>query len=259
MTTLATWNVNSLGMRLARLLTWLDANRPDVVGLQETKCEDPKFPADAFEGHGYKALFCGQRTYNGVALLVRQEHEARDVATAIPGFPDEQKRVIAATVGPIRVVNVYVPNGQAVGSDKYQYKLEWCRHAARWYRAELARHPSLAVIGDFNIAPEPRDVHDPALWEGHVLYSEPERAAFREWIGAGLVDSFRMFDQAPGTFSWWDYRQLAFPKNHGLRIDHILLSAPLASRCASCRIDRAARKGEKPSDHAPVVADIRDR
>jgi exodeoxyribonuclease-3 len=258
-TTLATWNVNSLGMRLARLLAWLDANRPDVVGLQETKCEDAKFPADAFEGRGYAALFSGQRTYNGVALLVRHGLEASDVATAIPGYPDEQRRVIAATVGKLRVVNVYVPNGQSVGSDKYRYKLDWCAHAAQWFRDELARHDEVAVVGDLNIAPEPRDVHDPAAWEGQVLFSEPERGAFRAWLDLGLVDAFRLFDQPPATFSWWDYRQLAFPKNHGLRIDHILLSRALAPRCTSCRIDRAARKGEKPSDHAPVLAELRER
>jgi len=255
-TTVATWNVNSLGMRLPRLLAWLEANRPDVVGLQETKCEDAKFPTDAFEGAGYAAHFSGQRTYNGVALLVRKGLAATDVATGVPGFADEQKRAIAATVGSMRVLNLYVPNGQSVGSDKYRYKLEWCAHAARWFRDELARHSELAVVGDFNIAPEPRDVHDPAAWEGQVLFSEPERAAFREWIAAGLVDSFRLFEQPDATFSWWDYRQLAFPKNRGLRIDHILLSAALAARCRSCRIDRAARKGEKPSDHAPVVAEL---
>jgi exodeoxyribonuclease III len=256
--TLVTWNVNSLAMRLQRLLAWLDENRPDVVGLQETKCEDAKFPADAFADRGYDAHWSGQRTYNGVALLVRKGLAVAEVATAIPGFADEQKRVIAATVQSTRVINVYVPNGQAVGSDKYRYKLDWCAGASRWFRDELARHSELAVMGDFNIAPDARDVHDPALWEGHVLVSEPERAAFAGWIAAGLVDSFRLFEQPANTFSWWDYRQLAFPKNHGLRIDHILLSAPLATRCASCRVDRAARKGEKPSDHAPVVAVIRD-
>ncbi len=255
---LVTWNVNSLGMRLARVLGWLAANQPDVLAMQETKCEDAKFPADAFDPAGYAAYFSGQRTYNGVALLVRKGLAATDIVTGVPGFADEQKRVIAATIGTTRLINVYVPNGQSVGSDKFHYKLDWCAHAARWYRDELACHDELAVVGDLNIAPEPRDVHDPALWEGHVLFSEPERSAFREWVATGLADSFRLFEQPANTFSWWDYRQLAFPKNHGLRIDHILLSAKLAQRCTGCRIDRNARKGEKPSDHAPVIAEFRD-
>jgi exodeoxyribonuclease-3 len=175
---------------------------------------------------------------------------------ALPGFADAQKRVIAATVGATRVVGFYVPNGQAVDSDKYRYKLDWCAAATQFLRDELTRHPALAVVGDFNIAPEDRDVHDPAAWAGQVLCSEAERAVFRKWLALGLVDSFRLFEQPPATFSWWDYRQLAFPKNRGLRIDHVLLSAPLAARCRACRIDRNARKGEKPSDHAPVVADV---
>ena len=164
--------------------------------------------------------------------------------------------MIAATIGGIRIVDFYVPNGQSIDSDKYRYKLEWCRAATAFLAGELARHPRLAVLGDFNIAPEDRDVHDPDLWRGQVLCSEPERAVFREWLGLGLKDSFRLFEQPEKTFSWWDYRQLAFPKNHGLRIDHILLSPSLAAACTSCRIDRNARKGEKPSDHAPVIAEI---
>lgn len=255
---LATWNVNSLAIRLPRLLSWLDGQKPDIVGLQETKCEDAKFPADAFEPAGYVAYFSGQRTYNGVALLIRRGLAITDIATALPGFADEQKRVIAATIAGIRVINVYVPNGQSVGSDKYRYKLAWCAHAGAWFRESLAVFPSLVVAGDLNIAPEARDVHDPAVWEGQVLFSEPERAAFRDWVAGGLVDSFRLFEQPPNTFSWWDYRMLAFPKNRGLRIDHILLSAPLAARCTACRIDRTARKGEKPSDHAPVLVDLAD-
>jgi exodeoxyribonuclease-3 len=253
---LATWNVNSLNVRLPRLLDWLAANAPDVVGLQETKTEDAKFPHDELGRAGYVAHAYGQRTYNGVALLVRDGLATTDVATGLPGFPDEQKRVIAATVAGVRVVNAYVPNGQAVGSDKYAYKLAWCKAATAALSTALAAHPLLAFVGDMNIAPEPRDVHDPALWEGQVLFSEPERAVFREWLALGLVDGFRRFDQPPNTFSWWDYRMLAFPKNRGLRIDHILLSAALALRCTACRIDRNARKGEKPSDHAPVIAEF---
>jgi exodeoxyribonuclease-3 len=254
---IATWNVNSLNVRLPRLLAWLPAAQPDVVCLQETKLEDAKFPRQELADAGYAAHFAGQRTYNGVALLVRDGvGPATDIVTALPGFADEQKRVLAATVGGVRVVDFYVPNGQAVDSDKYRYKLDWCAAATAYLRAELARHPSLTVAGDFNIAPEDRDVHDPAAWAGQVLCSDAERAVFRDWLALGLVDSFRLFDQPEKTFSWWDYRQLAFPKNHGLRIDHILLSKALAAKCAACRIDRNARKGEKPSDHAPVIAEL---
>jgi exodeoxyribonuclease-3 len=254
---LATWNVNSLNVRLPRLLDWLAVAQPDVVCLQDTKLPDEKFPHRELSDAGYASRFAGQRTYNGVALLVRAGANAEvDVVDALPGFADPQKRVIAGTIDGVRVVDFYVPNGQSIDSDKYRYKLEWCRAASAFLAAELARHPRLAVLGDFNIAPEDRDVHDPDLWRGQVLCSEPERNVFREWQGLGLKDSFRLFDQPPMTFSWWDYRQLAFPKNHGLRIDHILLSAPLAGACTSCRIDRNARKGEKPSDHAPVIAEI---
>jgi len=256
---LVTWNVNSLNVRLPRLIDWLAVHAPDVVGLQETKTEDARFPHDALRQAGYVAHAFGQRTYNGVALLVRDGLSATDVVTGLPGFPDEQKRVIAATVAGVRVINAYVPNGQSVGSDKYAYKLAWCQAASAALSDALAAHRDLAFLGDMNIAPEPRDVHDPALWDGQVLFSEPERAAFGAWLSLGLVDAFRRFEQPPNTFSWWDYRMLAFPKNRGLRIDHILLSTALAERCTACRIDRNARKGDKPSDHAPVVAEIADR
>ena len=253
---LVTWNVNSLNVRLPRLVEWLGANAPDVVCLQETKLEDTKFPVAELRRVGYVSAFAGQKTYNGVAILTRENLEVADVARGIDGFDDAQKRVIAATVDGIRVVCVYVPNGQAVGSDKYAYKLDWCRAVAAHLRDALSRHPRLAMAGDFNVAPDDRDVHDPALWEGQVLCSEPERAAFQDFLAAGLKDSFRLFEQPPNTFSWWDYRQLAFPKNRGLRIDHILLSHPLAAQCTASRIDRNARKGEKPSDHAPVIVEI---
>ena len=255
---LATWNVNSLNVRLPRLLGWLAATSPDVMCLQETKLEDVKFPHDVLREAGYEAHFAGQKTYNGVAIIVRKELAAGDVVRGMPGYEDTQQRVIAATVAGIRIICVYVPNGQSVGSDKYVYKLGWYHAAAQYAKAALAQHPQLAMLGDFNVAPEDRDVHDPALWEGQVLVSEPERVAFRELLALGLKDSFRLFDQPPATFSWWDYRMLGFPKNHGLRIDHILMSPPLAARCTSCRVDRNARKGEKPSDHAPVIAEISD-
>jgi exodeoxyribonuclease-3 len=242
---------------LPRLLDWLGVVRPDIVCLQETKLEDEKFPHGELAGAGYVAHFAGQRTYNGVALLVREGFgSVEDVVRALPDRDDPQKRVIAATVGGVRIVGFYVPNGQSIESDKFQYKLDWCRAATAFVADEFARHPRLAVSGDFNIAPEDRDVHDPELWRGQVLCSDPERAVFRDWLGLGLKDSFRLFEQPEKTFSWWDYRQLAFPKNHGLRIDHILLSPALAAACTTCRIDRNARKGNKPSDHAPVITEI---
>lgn len=253
---LVTWNVNSLNVRLERLADWIAANQPDVVCLQETKLEDTKFPHEPLAAAGYCCHVLGQRTYNGVAIVVRNGLAITDVAGGLPGFADEQKRVIAATIDGVRVICAYVPNGQSVGSDKYAYKLAWCDAATAMLRAELARYPRLAFAGDMNIAPEPRDVHDPALWEGQVLFSEPERQRFRDWLALGLVDSFRLFDQPPNTFSWWDYRMLAFPKNRGLRIDHVLVSPALAQACSSVRIDRNARKGEKPSDHAPVMAEF---
>ena len=251
---LASWNVNSLNIRLPRLIDWLAANQPDIVGLQETKVEDARFPALEIAATGYEAIFYGQRTYNGVAILSKQP--ASEIRPDMPEFPDDHKRVVAATVDGIRFVCFYVPNGQAVGSDKYQYKLRWLEAATACLRHELERFPRLAVVGDMNIAPEDRDVHDPDLWRNQVMCSEPERAAFRHWLALGFKDAFRLFEQPQKTFSWWDYRMLAFPKNRGLRIDHILLSPELARSCVACRIDREMRKGEKPSDHAPVVAEL---
>ena len=251
---LATWNVNSLNIRLPRLVAWLAASQPDIVGLQETKVEDARFPALGIAATGYEAIFYGQRTYNGVAILSKRP--ASEVRPDMPEFPDDHKRVLAATIDDIRFVCFYAPNGQAVGTDKYRYKLRWLEAATAYLRHELERFPRLAVVGDFNVAPEDRDVHDPELWRDQVLFSEPERAAFRDWLALGLKDAFRLFDQPEKTFSWWDYRMLAFPKNRGLRIDHILLSPSLAGSCAACRIDREMRKGEKPSDHAPVVAEL---
>ena len=252
---LAAWNVNSLKVRLPQLLEWLASGAPDVVCLQETKLEDANFPRAEIEAAGYQVAFSGQKTYNGVALLARGEAPA-DVVCGNPHFPDEQKRLIAGTVRGVRVVCAYIPNGQAVGSDKYAYKLAWLAALERWLGEELAAHPQLALAGDFNIAPEDRDVHDPAAWAGQILCSEPERAAFQRLQALGLTDSFRLFEQAPKSFSWWDYRMLGFQKNQGLRIDHILLSAPLAARCTAAGIDREMRKRERPSDHAPVTAEI---
>jgi len=251
---LAAWNVNSLKVRLPQLLDWLAAQRPDVVCLQETKLEDQHFPQQAIEAAGYQVVFSGQKTYNGVALLARQP--ISDVVCGNPLFPDPQQRLLAASVGGVRVICAYVPNGQAVGSDKYAYKLDWLDALHDWVGEQLAENPQLALAGDFNIAPEDRDVHDPAAWAGQILCSDAERAAFARLQALGLKDSFRLFEQPEKSYSWWDYRMLGFQRNRGLRIDHILLSTPLAERCHAAAIDREMRKLERPSDHAPVIAEI---
>lgn len=251
---IATWNVNSLKVRLSHLLDWLASASPDIVCLQETKLTDDAFPIAELTAAGYKAAYSGQKTYNGVAILSRAE--ATEVIAGIPGFADEQKRVLSVTVAATRVICLYVPNGQSVDSEKYRYKLAWLEALQDWLKSELTRHPRLVVLGDFNIAPEDRDVHDPAAWTGQVLCSEPERAHFRGLLGLGLKDAFRLFDQEEQAYSWWDYRQGGFRRNLGLRIDHILLSPELADRCRNCHIERAPRTWERPSDHAPVVAEI---
>ena len=251
---IASWNVNSLKVRLPHLLDWLAEAQPDVVCLQELKLEDPNFPRAEIEAAGYHAAFAGQKTYNGVALLAKSP--IGEVTVGNPLFADEQKRLISGTVDGIRVVCAYMPNGQEVGCDKYDYKLRWLAALADWLSSELQAYPRLALCGDYNIAPDERDVHDPQRWQDCILVSEPERAAFRRFIELGLVDSFRLFAQPEKTFSWWDYRMLGFQKNQGLRIDHILLSAPLAAQCSAAGIDRAPRKRERPSDHAPVWASL---
>jgi exodeoxyribonuclease III len=252
---LATWNVNSIKVRLPQLLDWLAAAQPDVVCLQELKTANDGFPLAALEGTGYACAVNGQKTYNGAAILARSP--LADVAMDLPGFADEQKRVIAASVQGVRVVCVYCPNGQAVGSEKYDYKLRWFAALREYLRAEFTMHPRLAVAGDFNVAPEDRDVHDPKAWAGQVHVSEPERTAWRGLLALGLQDSFRLFEQPEKIFSWWDYRMLGFRRNAGLRIDHILLSAPLAQACTASTIDKAPRKLERPSDHAPAMAELR--
>lgn len=251
---LAAWNVNSLKVRLSQMLEWLEAEQPDVVCLQETKLEDHNFPVDAIDAAGYQAVFSGQKTYNGVAILSRGM--PTDVVCGNPHFPDEQKRLIAATVDGIRVVCAYIPNGQALDSDKYTYKLAWLKALDTWLGEQMSTNPQLVLAGDFNIAPEDRDVHNPIAWAGQVLCSDPEREAFRRLLALGLKDSFRLFEQAENSFSWWDYRMLGFQKNQGLRIDHILLSEPLAERCVAAAIHRDMRKRERPSDHAPVTATL---
>lgn len=248
---IATWNVNSIRVRLPHLLDWLKEAQPDVVGLQELKCVAEQFPFAELEAAGYRCAVNGQKTYNGVAILSR--HEMTNVTCDMPEFADEQKRVIAATINGVRIVNVYVVNGQSVGSEKYEYKLRWLKALHGYLATETAKHPLLAVTGDYNIAPAPEDTHDPAVWEGSILCSDAEREAFRGLLALGLKDSFRLFEQPEKSFTWWDYRQAGFRRNLGLRIDHILASGALAAKCQSCVTDLAPRKLEKPSDHAPVT------
>lgn len=251
---IATWNVNSLNVRLPHVLDWLASAQPDVLCLQETKLEDSKFPLDALAAAGYQAVHAGQKTYNGVSII--SKHSLTDISINLPTYPDEQKRVIAATANGVRIVCAYMPNGQSLDSDKYQYKLAWLAGLRNWLKEEMTRHPKLALLGDYNIAPEDRDVHDPAAWVGQVLVSEPERAAFRALVELGLTDAFCLFDEQDCIYSWWDYRMAAFRRNLGLRIDHILLSPELKMACTRCWIDKAPRKLERPSDHTPVIAEL---
>ena len=251
---IATWNVNSLNVRLPHVLAWLDEHQPDVLMLQETKLTDDRFPVEELLSAGYHAVFAGQKTYNGVAILAREAPQ--DVLRAFPTVTDEQRRTIAATVGGVRVVNLYVVNGQEVGSEKYDYKLRWLREVTEHLQNELRGHEHTIVAGDFNIAPEDRDVHDPEEWKDAILCSAPERDALGAITALGLADTFRLFEQPERSFSWWDYRAAAFRRNRGLRIDLILASTGLAGRCTSCRIDRDARAKERPSDHTPVVAEF---
>jgi exodeoxyribonuclease-3 len=251
---LATWNVNSLAVRLPQVLEWLAAHPVDALVLQETKLTDDKFPQAEFEAEGYAVRFHGQKTYNGVALLSRRP--ALDVVKNIPGLADEQARVIAGTIDGVRTIGAYVPNGQAPDSDKFGYKMRWLQALRGWLQGELAAHPNLILMGDFNIAPEDRDVHDPVAWAGQILCTPEERAHFQALLGLGLADAFRLFEQPPKSWSWWDYRNLAFRRNQGLRIDHILVSAALQPRVVACEIDKAPRRNERPSDHAPVVVTL---
>ena len=255
---LATWNVNSLKVRRPQVLDWLAANPVDALCLQELKLDQDKFPLAAFTEIGYHAAWAGQKTYNGVAILSRQP--GADVVRDIPDFEDHQRRVLAITLPfgdeRIRVICAYCPNGQALDSDKYTYKLAWYKALNAWIARERQIHPNIAVLGDYNIAPGDDDVHDPAKWIGQVLVSEPERAALRALLDLGFHDAFRLFDQPPKSFSWWDYRMNGFRRNAGLRIDHVLLSDSLAARCTTCVIDKSPRANDQPSDHAPVVATL---
>jgi exodeoxyribonuclease-3 len=247
---IATWNVNSLNVRLPHLTQWLQSAQPDVVALQETKLEDAKFPDT------YRSVFSGQKTYNGVAILSRGQ-AITDVQAGIPGFVDEQKRVLAATIDGVRIVDVYVVNGQAVGSEKYDYKLRWLAALHDWLADELERHPKLVLLGDFNIAPDARDVHDPLLWNADsILTSTAERAALQRLYALGLHDSYRLLHDEGGVFSWWDYRQAAFRRNLGLRIDLVLVSDALRALCREAHIDREPRSWDRASDHTPAVLDL---
>ncbi|WP_092281663.1 MULTISPECIES: exodeoxyribonuclease III [unclassified Duganella] len=249
---LATWNVNSLNVRLPHVMKWLEENPTDVLCIQETKLTDDKFPVAAIEAAGYHVAYTGQKTYNGVAIISKLP--MTDIVKNNPKFEDPQQRILAATVDGVRVVCAYVPNGQAVGSEKFEYKMAWLNAFHDWIHEQAAQYPQLVVAGDYNIAPEDRDVHDPAAWEGMVHVSPQERAQLKRLMDIGLTDAFRMFEQPDKSFSWWDYRGLGFRLNKGLRIDHLLLSPALAKRCSACVIDRVPRKWEQPSDHTPVIA-----
>lgn len=254
---IASWNVNSLNVRLPHVLAWVEGSRPDVLALQETKLTDDRFPLEDFQQAGYRSLFSGQKTYNGVAILSRDE--AVDPVTDIPGLDDPQRRILAATVRGVRVVDLYVVNGSEVGSEKFDYKLHWLERVTAWLATELERHENLIVLGDFNIAPDDRDVHDPEAWREKILCSTPEREALRRMLDLGLEDTFRLFDQEPGIFSWWDYRMNMFRRKMGLRIDLVLASAAMARRCTASYIDIEPRRQERPSDHAPAVAEFSSR
>ena len=256
---LATWNVNSLSVRLPQLLDWLATNPVDALVLQETKLTDDKFPHADLAAAGYHSQWFGQKTYNGVALLTR--HPSVDTVRNIPGFADEQARVIAgtvphATLGEVRVIGAYFPNGQAPDSDKFIYKMAWLEALNTWVKDELTRHPNLVLMGDYNIAPTDNDVHDPVGWKDQIHCTVQERDHFQRLLDLGLCDAFRQFEQPPKSWSWWDYRNLAFRKNQGLRIDHILVSPALQSRLKACVIDKQPRRNERPSDHAPVVVEL---
>ncbi len=248
---LATWNVNSLSIRLPQVLDWLSVNRVDVLALQELKMTDDKFPVDAFIAAGYHAQWFGQKTYNGVALLSLQP--ATDVVKNIPGFDDDMARVISATVDDLRVIGAYFPNGQAPGTDKFEYKMEWLKGLRQWVKTELLTHPKLVLMGDYNITFDEQDIWDPIGLKDTIHCTEEERYHLRALVALGLHDSFRLFEQPPKSFSWWDYREFGFKRNRGLRIDHILISQTLKDQACACVVDKVPRNNERPSDHAPVV------
>ena len=250
---LATWNVNSLKVRLPQVLQWLADSPVDVLCLQELKMDQPAFPLEPIEAAGYQAVWFGQKTYNGVAILVRNGLVIEDVVYGIPGYADEQRRVIAATVDGVRVICAYFVNGESVDSAKYPYKLEWLAKLEGYVAGQLAQFPKFALLGDYNIAPEDRDVYDPEGWKEQVLCTTPERESFARLVSMGLSDSFRLFNAEDQQYSWWDYRAAMFRRNLGVRIDHILISEALREKAVECVIDKVPRKWERPSDHTPVV------
>ena len=250
----ASWNVNSLKVRLPHVLAWCQTAEPDILALQETKLPDERFPVDELKAAGYHSLCSGQPTYNGVAILSREE--GRNMVTDVPGLEDPQRRILAATFGDLRIIDLYVVNGQEVGSEKFAYKLHWLEKVTEFVAAELQAHEKVIVLGDFNIAPEDRDVHDPEAWHEKILCSTPERKALKKMMDLGLRDTFRLFEQEERSFSWWDYRMNAFRRKMGLRIDLLLASPAMVSRCSAAYIDREPRTQERPSDHAPVVAEF---
>ena len=255
---LATWNVNSLTVRLPQVLDWLSVQTAeggmDVLALQETKTTDDKFPKAEIEAAGYHVAFFGQKTYNGVALIAR--HPITEVVHNIPGFADEMARVITATVNGVRVVGAYFPNGQAPDSDKFVYKMAWLNALQAFIKDELSRHDKLVLMGDFNITWDDLDVWDPIALAGTIHCTDEERARFKALLDLGLHDAFRLFEQAPKSYSWWDYREFAFKRNRGLRIDHILVSSALVKQVSACVIDKTPRKNERPSDHTPVIVTL---
>ena len=251
---IATWNVNSLKVRLPHVLDWLAASQADVLCLQETKMTDENFPADEIREAGYHVIFSGQKTYNGVAIISKQE--ASDIVTDVPGLDDPQRRILASTVGDVRVIDLYIPNGSEVGSEKYEYKLNWLKSLRNFLEAEMQQHENVVVLGDFNIAPADADVHDPEKWGEAILCSPLERQALGKLFSLGLTDVFRKFEHPERTFSWWDYRAAGFRRNAGLRIDLILTSNSMTARCKASYVDKEPRAWERPSDHAPVVAEF---
>ncbi len=251
---IASWNVNSLNVRLPHVLAWMDVAQPDVLALQETKLTDDRFPVQELVDEGYHSVFSGQKTYNGVAILSREQ--ALNPVTDIPGLDDPQRRILAATVGDVRIINLYVVNGSEVGSEKFEYKLLWLDRVTAWLATEIEEFENVIVLGDFNIVPDDRDVHDPEGWREKILCSTPEREALGKILDLGFQDSFRLFEQQERTWSWWDYRMNAFRRKMGLRIDLILASKAMAQRCIASYVDIEPRRQDRPSDHAPVIAEF---
>lgn len=255
---IASWNVNSLKVRLPHVLLWLEKTQPDVLVLQETKTIDENFPAEEIMAAGYQVVYSGQKTYNGVAILCKEQYLIEDVVTDLPGLEDPQRRILAATINGVRILNLYVVNGAEVGSEKFDYKLNWLEKVTDWVTEQSQQYKKMVILGDFNIAPDDRDVHNPKSWHERILCSTPERNALKKLLNIGFTDSFRLFEQEEKTYSWWDYRSGGFDKNMGLRIDLILLSQILAEQCIASYVDPEPRAWERPSDHAPVICEIRN-